>query len=69
MIKFSKLFRTAIKQQHNRTTKCVCNIDFHFVCRSVAHAVLVLSFRLSKVADNILIPGFIKTYILLDGCF
>ena len=32
---------------------CVCNIVFHFVYRSVKDAVLVVSFRLSKVADNI----------------
>ena len=31
---------------------CVCNIVFHFVYRSVKHAVLVVSFRLSKVADK-----------------
>ena len=32
---------------------CLLNIVFHFVYRSVEPAVLVLSFRLSKVADNI----------------
>ena len=31
---------------------CVCNIVFHFVYRSVKDAVLVVSFRLSKVADS-----------------
>ena len=31
---------------------CVCNIVFHFVYRSVKDAVLVVSFRLSKAADN-----------------
>ena len=34
---------------------CVCNIVFHFVYRSVLvvySAVLVVSFRLSKAADN-----------------
>ena len=42
-----------MKQQHNRTKKCVYNIVFHFVYRTVEHAVLVVSFRLSKVADTI----------------
>ena len=36
-----------------KTTKCVCNIVFRFVYRSVEHAVLEVSFRFSKVADNI----------------
>ena len=36
-----------------RTTKCVCNIVFRFVYRSVEHAVLEVSFCFSKVADNV----------------
>ena len=39
--------------QLRRTTKCVCNIVFRFVYWSVEHALLVVSFRLSKLADNI----------------
>ena len=39
--------------QPRRTTKCVCNIVFPFVYRSVEHAVLVVKFRLTKVAHNI----------------
>ena len=45
LIKFSELFRPAIKQQHTRTTKCVCNIVLNFVYWSLEHAVLVLLFR------------------------
>ena len=37
------LFAVCKFRQHNRTTRCVCNIVFHFVYRSVGHA----------VADNI----------------
>ena len=43
-LRFSELFRPAMKQKHNRTTKCVCNILFHFVYSSVEHAVKT-SFR------------------------
>jgi len=50
---FSELFRPATTTQPRRTTKCVCNIVFPFVYWSVEHAVLVVTFRLSKVADNI----------------
>ena len=46
------VFRPATTQLR-RTTKCVCNIVFRFVYRSVEHAVLEVSVRFSKVADNI----------------
>ena len=52
--KFRELFRPAAKTtQLKRTTKCVCNIVFRFVYRSAEHALLVVSFRLSKLAANI----------------
>ena len=37
IIKFSELFWPAIQQPHNRTAKCVFNIVFRFVYRSVQH--------------------------------
>ena len=40
---------------------CVCNIVFHFVYRSVKDAVLEVSIRFSKVADNIYLD--LKKYI------
>ena len=39
--------------QLRRATKCVCNVVFRFVYRSVEHAVLEVSVRFSKVAANI----------------
>ena len=47
--------------QLRRTTKCICNIVFRFVYRSVEHAVLEVSLRFSKEADSYL--EFIKKYL------
>ena len=49
-----------------RTKKCVCNIVFRFVYWSIEHAVLVVSFRLSKV---IIFTWIYKNIYFLDGCF
>ena len=51
---FLRAFQTRSKTTLlRRTTKCVCNIVFRFVYRSVEHAVLEVSFCFSKVADNV----------------
>ena len=47
---FLGLIKTTTHQR--RTTKCVCNIVFHFVYGSVENAVLEVSLGLSKVAHE-----------------
>ena len=47
---FFGLIKTTTHQR--RTTKCVCNIVFHFVYGSVENAVLEVSLGLSKVAHE-----------------
>ena len=51
ILRITDPFIGLIKTTHQRrTTKCVCNIVFNFVYRSVENAVLVVSLGLSKVA-------------------
>ena len=69
-LKFSEpSFQTCSKTttQLKRTTKCVRNIVFRFVYRSVEHAVVEVSFRFSKLADNIYLDfkkiQFFQTFV------
>ena len=65
--KFSEFFRPAVSNNNTtRTTKCVCNIVFRFVYRSVENAVFS-SFVLSLQSDNIYMD-FLKN-VFLDVCF
>ena len=51
---FSERGRQAEATQQRKTTKCVCNIVFHFVSAQLSVQSLVVPLRLSnKVADNI----------------